>query len=155
MNGQFDQERARTLLSETISSVFADMAFLDLEEPKAGASTTPARLEVRAAIDVLKPISWRIELACSQALKSRIEETLSLGGDDGGQDTGDSILEMLNVAAGSFLTSYFGPGTAIKLELPQYLYFPEDESGEALAEADCDAEGERIRISLRSVRYRY
>lgn len=155
MNGVFDKGRAQILLAETLSSVFADMAFVDLEPPNRGAEAASAPPEVRAAIDVLKPISWRIELACSQALKTRIEETLSLGGDDGGQDTGDSILEMLNVAAGSFLTSYFGPGTAIKLELPQYLYFPEDESGEALAEAACDAEGERIRISLRSVRYRY
>lgn len=155
MNEAFDQRRARALLAETISSVFADMAFIDLEASAPGRADASALSEVRAAIDVLKPISWRIELGCSRALKSRIEETLRLGGGEAGQDTGDSILEMLNVAAGAFLTSYFGPGAAIKLELPQYLFIPEDEPGEALAEAVCDAEGEPIRALLRSVRYRY
>ena len=36
---------------------------------------------------------------------------------------------MLNVAAGVFLTSYFGPGEDIKLELPQYLFFSEAPRG--------------------------
>lgn len=146
-----DPARAASLLMETISSTFADMAFVDIEperspEPKGIADP------VRAAIDVLRPISCRLELECPGSLKKRIEETLFMGA-GGGEE--DALLEILNVTAGQFLSAYFGAGTDIKLELPHYLYFSDGSEGEVLAEAAGDAEGEAIRAALRTVRYRY
>jgi hypothetical protein len=152
MNDTLDPARAATILMETLSSTFADMAFIDVEPARArGALILDP---VRAAIDVLKPVSCRLEIECPASLKERIEATLFQGLGEGGNEA-DSLLEMLNVAAGVFLTAYFGPGADIKLELPEYLYFSDGSEGEVLAEAAGDAEGVPLRAVLRSVRYRY
>jgi hypothetical protein len=155
-----DPARAAPILMASLSSTFADMAFIDVEAARppsaqAGAAAHGA-LEgcVRAAIDVLRPVSCRLEIQCPAALKERIESTLFQGEAEGGSRE-DSLLEMLNVAAGAFLTSYFGQGADIKLELPQYLYLAEGSEGEVLAEAEADAEGQPLRAVLRSIRYRY
>jgi hypothetical protein len=158
MSETIDAARAAAFLMETLSTTFADMAFIDVEPargaPRAPAGPPPAKPQVRAAIDVLKPISCRLEIECPAALKARIEETLFEGQGQGGSEE-DSLLEMLNVAAGVFLTLYFGPGADIKLELPEYLYFSEGTEGDILAEASADAEGQPLRAVLRSIRYRY
>lgn len=157
MNGTLDSIKAAAALMEALSSTFADMAFVDIEPARAGSpapSAAEGQAPIRAAIDVLKPLSCRIEIECSASFRQRIEETL-FEGQDAGPSEEDSLLEILNVAAGVFLTAYFGPGADIKLELPQYLYFSDGSEGEVLAEALCDAEGEPISAVLRSVRYRY
>jgi hypothetical protein len=163
MNDAIDPARASALLLDALASTFADMAFIDVESAQAAAGVgiqAPARAptaeSVRVAIDVLKPLSWRLEIECPVSLKERIEATLFQGESSGAREgREDSLLEILNVAAGVFLTSYFGPGADIKLELPQYLFVSDGSEGEVLAEAAADAEGESLRVVLRSIRYRY
>lgn len=175
MNENFDRERACSRLAETVAAVFADMAFIDAvalaesiaAEPAAPAVSAPvgsapasertgvpAEAPERCALDVLKPVSCRLELALSPGLHRKIVDIL-LGESDikGGAD--DSILEMLNVIAGGFLTSYFGTGVEIKLELPRYLFLEDESGGDIVCSADFDAEGERLSAVLRSIRYRY
>jgi hypothetical protein len=154
MNETMDSARAAVVLMETISSTFADMAFIDVEPAKEGSALAEIETPVRAAIDVLRPVSCRLEIRCPLSLKARIEATLFQGQGEG-RSAEDSLLEMLNVAAGVFLTSYFGPGADIKLELPQYLFSSEGSEGEVLASANGDAEGEPLRAALTSIRYRY
>ncbi len=155
MSDAIDPPRAADLLMGALASTFADMAFIDVE---------PASFEreisspVRVAIDVLKPISCRIEIECPASLKQRIQATLFEGqaeGRTGSPSQDDSLLEILNVAAGVFLSSYFGTGADVKLELPEYLYLSDGSEGAILAEARADAEGEPVRAVLRSIRYRY
>jgi hypothetical protein len=156
MTETLDPAKAAPILMATLSSTFADMAFIDVEPARPGGpaegSAPPGQAPVRAAIDVLKPVSCRLEIECPASLRDRIEETL-FQGEGGGEE--DALLELLNVAAGVFLTAYFGAGADIKLELPQYLYFSDGSEGEVLAEAAGDAEGDSIRAVLRSIRYRY
>jgi hypothetical protein len=157
-----DPAKAAAILMESLASTFADMAFIDVEPlrgpPAAGEApgSAPGLVEapIRAAIDVLKPVSCRLEIECPSELKRRIEATLFPGGEDAdGQE--DSLLEILNVAAGVFLSAYFGAGADVKLELPQYLFFSEGPEGEILAEAVGNAEGVVLHAALRSIRYRY
>lgn len=161
MEDTIDRSRASALLMEAMASTFADMAFIDVEpvppggsrgEPSPAGEVAPGTGAARAAIDVLRPLSCRIEIECPASLKERIEATLSQG--EGGSEE-DSLLEILNVAAGVFLTAYFGPGADIKLELPQYLFLSEGAEGTVLAEGSADAEGHALRAVLRSIRYRY
>ena len=152
MNGGIDSARAATLLAQAMATTFGDMAFVDVSPTQGGRREIDS--PVRLAIDVLKPISCRLEIECPASLKARIEETLFQGsGADSSQE--DSLLEILNVAAGVFLTAYFGAGADIKLELPEYLFLTEGSEGEVLAEAAVDAEGEPLVALLRSIRYRY
>lgn len=158
-----ESERAARILAESAPSVFADMAFLDASVtaaawgPDAEAlDPIPAGGEGRLtiAIDMLKPLSLRLELDFPRTLADRINENLygdaevPAGGDD-------STLEMLNVAAGAFLSGYFGQGTAFKLELPFFLFGASEISGPPIARIDMDIEGERSFLTLRSIRYRY
>jgi hypothetical protein len=153
MNPAIDPARAAAALMDALSSTFADIAFIDVEPVAGEATDEPIAAPVRAAIDVLKPISCRLELECSPKLKDRIEATIFEGGENGGEE--DSLLELLNVIAGAFLTSYFGTGADVKLEFPQYLFLPDGRADEILAQVRGDAEGEPIRAALSSVRYRY
>jgi hypothetical protein len=156
MSETIDAARAAAILMEALQATFADMAFIDVEPIREGGPPPPpaAPAPLRVAIDVLKPVSCRLEIECPVSLKRRIEETL-FQGEGEGRNQEDSLLEILNVATGLFLTSYFGAGADIKLELPQYLFFSDGSEGEILAEAAGDAEGERLRAALRSIRYRY
>ena len=152
---KIDAVRAATILMDTIASTFADIAFIDVAPTRAGEPEKVIQAPLRAAIDVLKPVSCRIEIQCPATLKQRIEATLFQGEVRSGGKEEDAILEILNVTAGVFLTSYFGPGTDVKLELPQYLFLSDGSEGEILAQASGDAEGEPLRAVLRSIRYRY
>ena len=163
MNDTIDSIKATGLLMEALSIAFGDMAFINvapmaqgqIASPGAGGAVAVEAL-VRVAIDVLKPVSCRLEIECPVSLKERVESTLFQGGGArAGESEEDSLLEILNVAAGVFLTSYFGPGADIKLELPEYLFLSDGSEGETLAEASADAEGEPLRAVLRSIRYRY
>jgi hypothetical protein len=154
MSLTIEPARAAAILMDAIASTFADMAFVDVEPASEGSASAEIEAPVRAAIDVLKPVSCRLEIRCSSSLKARIEATLFQGEGEGRIEE-DSLLEILNVAAGVFLTSYFGPGADIKLELPQYLFSSEGSEGEILASAEGDAEGEPLRAALTSIRYRY
>jgi hypothetical protein len=166
MNGNvnFDAEKTANLLAGCTSSIFADMSFIDVQRVSAesqralAANPEPASDDERcAAIDVLSPVSCRIELRITQGLRDRVVETLFGDAPDSVQKkTGeDTLLEMLNIIAGSFLSGYFGPGTPIQLELPRYLYFSEESAGQTVAKVFMDAEGQPLNISLNSVRYRY
>lgn len=155
MNETLDPVKAGILLMETVSSVFADMAFVDVEPARPEVPYKEIVAPVRLAIDVLKPMSCRIELECTAAFKDRIEATVFMGDADGEKGKEDCLLEILNVIAGLFLTSCFGAGADVKLELPEYLFLSDGSEGEILASANGDAEGEALRAVLRSVRYRY
>lgn len=181
-----DAGRVKTALSAAVGTVFADMAFIDATCSPAmtvGESGSPSPLagaemedlDVRAAIDILKPLSCSLELRMPRTLSDTIKETLGAGDEAGtpdGPPTDDAVLEMVNVLAGTFLSEYFGPGAPIKLELPQYLYEELGEglsggggaggsvpgtppAGEPLAMLHCDAEGRPFEAYIHSVRYRY
>ena len=176
MNDAFNSDRAEKILVDSITSVFADMAFIDVERKSEEGSLTgptnsspPERTFLRAtsdpsfdnerhaAIYVLSPLSCRIELKINKPLRDRVIETLF--GDSMDQEqkkaAEDPLLEMLNIIAGSFLSSYFGSGTNIQLELPRYLYFGEVSPGQSVSSILLDAEGEPLEAVISSVRYRY
>jgi hypothetical protein len=154
MNQNLDAERAALLLAKAVSSVFAEVAFIDVEPLPVAQSI---REDHCAAIDVLLPLSCRIELRIRQALLDRIAESLfpDMEEQEKKRTAADSLLEMLNILAGIFLSSYFGQGTEIQLELPRYLYFGEQTAGQPVAAISMDAEGEPVSVLLTSVRYRY
>jgi hypothetical protein len=155
MTESFDAPRAGWELEKTVIGVLADMTFIDATPRPADASMDDSAWESRASIDVLRPMSCRIELRSPKAFLAEIIDILFAGAEDEGTDRDDSVLELLNVVAGSFLTSYFGPGTEIKLELPRYVFFSDGAEGEEIARLDFDAEGFPIRVSLSSIRYKY
>ena len=154
MSDNIDPEKAAELLADCVSSVFADMAFIDVQKSDAGAAVKDERC---VAIDVLAPVSCRIELRLTGGLRDKIVENLFGDAPDSVQKKNgeDSILEMLNIITGAFLSAYFGAGTEIQLELPQYLYFEEQSPGSVVAKVFMNAEGESLNITLSSVRYRY
>ncbi len=163
MTQNINAERSAALLAEAVSSVFADMAFIDVANtgktvtvPEAPETPLPEGVRV-VAIDVLAPLSCRIELRLNQSLQDKIVENLF--GEElqsvERNSAEDTILEMLNIIAGSFLSAYFGSGSDILLELPRYLYFTEQTAGETVANVLMDAEGEELSVALTSVRYRY
>lgn len=181
-----DVHKAQAALQEAAVSVFAEMTFMDAlvpppkaekpgisapstvrgtAEDKAGAST--AEEGVHAALDVLKPLSCRMELLLTRPLADRIADILYGEAEiefneivdkapprsKGNRD--DSILEILNVLAGNFLSNYFGPGTPFKLELPFFVFGEADVTGPVLSRVELDVEGFPAEVLLRSIRYRY
>ena len=166
MTEPFDPSRAAPILEAAISTVFADMAFIDAA--RAPNPLAIAQPEARAAIDALEPASCSLELRMGDSLRRRIADILFSGQGGSGAAGDDALLEILNVIAGKFLTDYFGSGGEIKLDLPRYLYFG-DEAGRQVQDAqgglaavsrpvtelDLDAEGEPLKAILSSVRYRY
>jgi hypothetical protein len=165
MSELLEGTKAADLLAESISSAFADMAFIDVQ--KVSTDTTPDAVihagtpvpdnERCVVIDVLMPLSCRIELKVDVALRDHIVETLFGDFPENEQKkmAEDSILEMLNVIAGSFISAYFGPDTTIQLELPRLLYIAESPVGQTVARVLMDAEGIPLTANLTSVRYRY
>lgn len=153
MSDNIDSEKAAGLLAESVSSVFADMAFIDVQT----SGPAPVEDERCVAIDILAPVSCRLELRITKRLRDKIVENLFGDPADSVQKKNgeDSILEMLNIITGTFLSAYFGTGTEIQLELPQYQYFGEQSTGSAVAKVFMTAEGESLNITLSSVRYRY
>jgi len=157
-----DARRVADALKAATTAVFADMAFIDAacvaEVPAEETREARPGLEVRAAIDILKPLSCRLELRMPRALSDTIKETLGSGDAADASDgppTDDAVLEMVNVLAGAFLSEYFGPGASIKLELPLYLFEGAEDGGEPLAALRYDAEGKPFEAYIHSVRYRY
>lgn len=152
MNEPFDVPKASAILGAAVSEVFSDMAFLDAEV--SGERRELGGKPIHAAIDALKPASFRLELKLPESLRSRIFDILYVDGPPSGASE-DAVLELLNVMAGSFLTGYFGSDGDIKLELPRYLYLCGESEGQTLIDLGFDVEGEPLRVLLSSVRYRY
>jgi len=158
MTETIESGKASVLLAESVSSVFADMAFIDVQEIFDECSSTKESSGERCVtIDVLAPLSCRIELRINQVLRDKIVENLFGAAPDSIQKKNgeDSLLEMLNIITGSFLSAYFGSGTEIQLELPQFQYFSEQSQGQNVAKVLMCAEDEPLSITLNSVRYRY
>ncbi|GAB1483921.1 hypothetical protein MASR2M78_27380 [Treponema sp.] len=163
--GNLDSATAKRALFEAASAVFGEMAFMD-----ANPIETEHKMEmdtIRVAIDMLKPLSYRLELEYSSSLAVKIADTLygeaevALDEDENmpsalaDRSRDDSSLEMLNVMAGTFLSSCFGAGTPFKLELPFFQFGEADVSGPVIARVDLDVEGLPASLILRSIRYRY
>jgi len=160
MTYTLDPGKTELVLARCVSDVFAETAFIDVQEKAAESRGTEEDAGTKlAAIDILSPLSCRIQLRITQGILDRIADILfgSCGETPSviKKYTDDSILEILNIITGSFLTSYFGSGTEFQLELPQYLYSVDESSGETVARFSMDAEGDTIDILLLSVRYRY
>jgi hypothetical protein len=158
----FDADKASELLRRTVTDIFADMAFFDVQAlPAQAAGTAEAEASRNAsmaecvAIDVMRPLSCTMEFHFAPRMKDALAESL-YGVESVNDSQGrDSMLEMLNVASGSFFTAYFGPGADLKFEVPRCLFGDPEESGEVVCFADFDAQGFPLRVILRSVRYRY
>jgi hypothetical protein len=148
MSESLDLARAAAALGKASSEMFANMLFMDAY---CSADSVPARHDVCAVIDLLKPLSCRLELRMPRSLADAIVEVL--GPDDPNAD--DTVLEMLNVLAGSFISEYFGAGAPIKLELPMFLYEPDERAGDDIVAIKGNAEGQPFAVIIRSVRYRY
>jgi len=163
MNAQLDPERARALLTEATSTVFAEMAFIDagLAPERAapdGAARTAIEGDTRCAvIDAMAPLSCRLELRVPAAIHNRIVDSLfsECPEAERKKNAEDSLLEMLNVIAGNFLSGYFGADTELQLSLPRYLYLDEPAQGTVVTRLRLDAEGTPFEMALYSVRYRY
>jgi len=148
MSEALDTGRAVEALGRAATQAFADMAFIDA---RCSVLEGPLAYDVCAAIDILKPLSCRLELRMPRSLSDSIVETLG----SGSPAVDDAVLEMVNVLAGVFLSEYFGPGSAVKLELPAFLYEPGPDEGTPIASVRGDAEGTPFAAVIRSVRYRY
>jgi hypothetical protein len=149
MKDILDPSQAGSALTKAVQSAFADMVFMD-------AATAPipsGRPADRAAIDMLKPLSLRLEIAAGPELRKRISGILF--GDDSERNSDDAFLELVNVTAGVFLSTYYGAKSEVRLELPRYLYGMDQEEGSLVCEVGFDAEGEAVVAALRSMRYRY
>jgi hypothetical protein len=165
MSVQLDGERAGRLLARSIAAAFGDMAFIDAQTVSVDSgddgmirSGTPVPEGQRCAvIEALMPLSCRIEFVTETALRDRIIDTLFGDRDEAVQKklADDSLLEMLNVVAGSFLSDYFGGDAQIQLELPRLLYLAEAPVGQTVARVVMDAEGTPLTARITSVRYRY
>ncbi|HSV56022.1 MAG TPA: hypothetical protein VLH39_02810 [Magnetospirillaceae bacterium] len=159
MTDSFDTAQAAAALGESVRNVLADMAFLDAwPRTPSGASDSP---ESRAAIDVLKPASFRLELRMPPDFAAKVaaiilcDEPAGADASDGTFRGDDTVLEILNVIAGSFVTRYFGPGAVPRLELPHFKYYADGSEGEEICSLDFDVEGLPLRVVLSSIRYRY
>ena len=125
MSEAYDPARAGSALADAVSCAFGDMTFLDAEPLPAGrAVSLPESLpeETRAIIDLLRPASARLELRIPSELRARMLEILYSGDSESegeGEERDDSILELLNVIAGQFVTRYFCRGNDVKLALPR------------------------------------
>jgi hypothetical protein len=162
MTYTLDPGKAEMILAQCVSDVFAETTFMDVQEDSAqddGATPEPSEINRFAAIDVLSPLSCRIQIGIKQNTLNRIADILFGSSGESALNikkyTDDSILEILNIISGSFLTRYFGAGTEFQLELPQYLYAVNDTTGETVTRFLMNAEGDVIEILLVSVRYRY
>ena len=145
-----DAEKAKTALVAAIQTAMADMVFIDTSRTE---DLPLLEDENRAAIDILKPVSLRLEVAAGPKLRGRIADILY--GEDSEWNRDDAFLELLNVTAGIFLSEYYGSGMEVRLELPRYLFMRDEEEGATVTEAGLDAEGEQMVAALRSIRYRY
>ncbi len=158
-----DAERAARVLSDTVPAVFAEMTFMDAVVlsaawgPEADTVQGQGRTMLRThiAIDMLKPLSCRLELEFPRVLGDMVNETLYGDASEAGGNGEDATLEILNVSAGAFLSGYFGPGAAFKLELPFFIFGESEISGPAIARVEMDVEGMPVELTLRSIRYRY
>jgi hypothetical protein len=159
MNEMFDPLRVKAVLEETLTTVLADMAFLDCQPVSTPDQAVLTGLSHCVAIDALKPGSFRIEIRVGEAFRKKIVSMLfdASTAEPGSPEASeaDLLLEILNVATGNFMTTYFGPECAPKLELPRYLYFSDPAEGNVVAQTFMDAEGDFIQVTLRSIRYRY
>lgn len=151
MTESFDPARTSAALSETLQTVLAEMAFLDAE-PRPSGSAPVHPEESRAAIDVLKPASFRLELHMHPDFAAKAASIILCDDTPRGDDT---VLEILNVIAGGFVTRYFGAGTVPRLELPHFKYFADGTEGQEICSLDFDVEGLPLRVILSSIRYRY
>ncbi len=154
-----DPAKAAHVLSHSVSSVFAETAFIDVSEVT-GSRDLPAHEQGelrRSLIDVLTPLSCSIGMKISTVIRDRILDTLftECPEHERKKNAEDALLEILNIIAGTFLSAYFGPGTEIQLSLPRYLYLNEEEPGQEITRLFLDAEGEILEVSLHSIRYRY
>ncbi|MEI6387132.1 MAG: hypothetical protein WCQ50_10875 [Spirochaetota bacterium] len=150
MSDGMDPKKASDALIEAVQSSFAEMAFIDVVVDSSNAEVPQ---HDRAAIDIMKPVSLRLEISASPGLRSRISDTLF--GDMADRQKDDAFLELVNVAAGVFLSAYYGSGSEVRLELPRYLFGDDDIDGSLVTELKFNAEGEPIIAAIRSVRYRY
>jgi len=153
MKDGFELKRASGILTAAVTDTLADMAFLDVL-PVNDTEENTAALESRAAIDVLKPTSCRVEIQAPAAFRAKVSEIL-FPPDEGEEAQDDAFLEILNVITGKFLTAYYGPGTEIKLELPRFLFLDDGSEGQPICSLLLDVEGCRLAIILSSIRYRY
>lgn len=159
MTESFDPARAAAALTESVQTVLADMVFLDAEPRSAEGG--PEFGDNRAAIDVLKPASFRLELRMTPDFAAKVaaiilcDETAGSEPSAGASRGDDTILEILNIIAGTFVTRYFGAGTVPRLELPQFKYFADGTEGREICSLDFDVEGLPLRVILSSIRYRY
>jgi len=149
-----DPAKVSALLAETIAQVFADMAFLDALPAPPGESCAADETATECiSLDVLKPVSIRMELRFSSKLKKLVNDNLFSGEETTEGD--DSLLEILNVTAGNFLIRYYGENTEPKLELPEYLFFDDTKGDDFIAKVRMLVEGEPLEAGIRSMRYRY
>ena len=162
MNGDIDAARAAALLSGAITEVCAETAFIDVQPAQA-----PIGREIPfngASIDVLRPLSCALELHFTAEFGAKVAGNLFGYASADGASTDvastdahaqDSVLELLNIAAGTFLSAFCGAGADIKLELPRFLPGGPELGADAVCSVDFDAEGLPLRAVLRSIRYRY
>ncbi len=149
-----DPAKVSACLAESISQVFADMAFLDLMPAPPGDLFLVDESAMECiSLDVLKPVSIRIELRFSGRLKKLVNDNLFSGEETTEGD--DSLLEILNVSAGNFLIRYYGENTEPKLELPEYLFFEDSKGKDFIAQVNMLVEGEPLIAGVRSMRYHY
>lgn len=157
MKDTFQREKAAQILQECISSVLADMAFMDALPNTSPETPQDNKERLNASIDILTPLSCNLEISTSRLLCKRIVDILYFDTEETIKHklAEDTLLELLNIIAGQFLSSYFGQGADIQLELPRLVYIQDDRNKETAVQVSMNVEEELFIATLSSVRYRY
>jgi hypothetical protein len=144
MNRKINAIKAKQSLKHAVSHAFEVMAFLDVSE----SSPEERNYENKIQIAISKPFRGSMTFFLTDGLKRRIAENIYGEGSLLSKHSGDDcLLEILNVIAGNFMSSYFGIHACYKMDLPLMIMTQEPPAG-FLAESFFNAEGEKFRVAL-------
>ena len=137
-------------LVESVRNTFADMLFLDVME--SGALDLKNFSHI-IRIRILDPENLELVLWLPLELKIEIAETIYGIPWDEISDTeiDDSLLELLNVLAGNFLSVYAGPDKKYNISLPEILFDEDELERNDRDEIFFNVEGKPLKISFNRI----
>lgn len=146
----------KDLLFNSISKIFGEMAFIDVEETdikpdfqENGTIVGNKENYTIYSIDILKPFLGTIFMLIPEELKKAV--TINIFGDNieavSNQDKStDCLLEILTIVTGDFLNSYIGDGRKFVIDLPKISVNPEMFYNKNVSRFALDAEGQLFEV---------
>lgn len=146
----------KDLLFNSISKIFGEMAFIDVEETdikpdfqENGTIVGNKENYTIYSIDILKPFLGTIFMLIPEELKKAV--TINIFGDniedDKNQDKStDCLLEILTIVTGDFLNSYISNGQKFVIDLPKISTNFDAFNKENTQSFSLDAEGQLFEV---------